>query len=93
MIELKLFKTTTIEVEYAERTMSKRWDQSKVHCTTHSSLWADHGMIMIDGIVDLSSCSAELYFLNSTSSAVVIKQGQIVGTVIQVDSVEMLPDI
>ncbi len=91
-IELKLLKATTIEVAYAKRAMSKRWNGSKVHCTTHSSLWADLGMIMMDGIVDLRSGSAELDFVNSTSNLVVIKPGQIMATAIEVDSVEMLPD-
>ncbi len=72
--------------------MSKRWDGSQVHCTTHSSLWADLGMIMIDGIADLSSDSTQLDFFNSTSNPVVIKPGQIVVTAIQVDSVAMLTD-
>ncbi len=58
-IELKPFKSTTIEVAYAKRAMSKRWDGSQVHCTTHSSLWADLGTIMMDGLADLSSGSAE----------------------------------
>ncbi len=73
--------------------MSKRWDGSQVHCTTHFSLWADLGTIMMDGIVDLSSASAELNFVNSTCNPFVIKPGQIMATAIQVDSVEMLPDI
>ncbi len=73
--------------------MSKRWNGSQVHCTTHSSLWADLGMIMMDGIVDLRSGSAELDLVNSTSNPVVIKPGQIVATTIEVDSVEKLPDI
>ncbi len=47
---------------------------------------------MMDGIADLSSGSAELDFVNSTSNLVVIKPGQIVATAIQIDSVEMLPD-
>ncbi len=47
---------------------------------------------MMDGIADLSSGSAELDFVNSTSNPVIIKQGKIVATSIQVDSVEMLPD-
>ncbi len=47
---------------------------------------------MIDGVADLSSGSAGLDFVNSTSSTVVIKPGQIVATSIQVDSVEALPD-
>ncbi len=37
-IELKQFKATTIEVAYAKRAMSKRWNGSQVHCMTHSSL-------------------------------------------------------
>ncbi len=65
-IELKPFKATTIEVAYAKRAMSKRWNGSQVHCTPHSSLWADLGTIMMDGIVDLRSGSAELDFINST---------------------------
>ncbi len=48
---------------------------------------------MMDGIVDLRSGSAELDFVNSTSNRAVIKPGQIVATAIEVDSVEMLPDI
>ncbi len=92
-IELKPFNATTIEVAYAKRAMSKRWNGSQVHCTTHSSLWADLGTIMMDGIVDLRSGSAELDFVNLTSNPVVIKPGQIVATAIKVDSVEMLPDI
>ncbi len=91
-IELKLFKATTIEVAYAKRAMSKRWNGSQVHCTTHSSLWADIGAIMMDGVADLSFGSAELEFINSTSYPIVIKPGQIVETAIQVVSVEMLPD-
>ncbi len=71
-----LLKATTIEVAYAKRAMSKRWDASQVHCTSHSSLWADLGMIMMDGIV------AELDFVNSTSNPVVIKSGEIVATAI-----------
>ncbi len=72
--------------------MSKRWDGSQVHCTTHSSLWADHGMIMMDGVADLSSRSAELDFVNFTSNSIIIKPGQIVVTALHVDSVEMLPE-
>ncbi len=72
--------------------MSKRWEGSQVHCTTHSSLWTDLGTIMMDCIVDLRSGSAELDFVKSTSNPVVIKPGQIVATAIEVDSVEMLPD-
>ncbi len=56
---------------------------------THYSLWADFGMIMMDGIVFLSYGSTELDFVTS----IVIKQGQIVATAIEVDSVKMLPDI
>ncbi len=92
-IELKSFKATTIEVAYAKRTMSRRWDGSQVHCTTLSSLWAHLGMIIMDGIVDLSSGSPELDFVNSISNPVVIKSDQIVVRAIQVDSVEMLLDI
>ncbi len=36
---------------------------------THYSLWADLGMIMMDGVINLSSGSAELDFVNSTSNA------------------------
>ncbi len=91
-IELKPFKTTTIEVAYAKRAMSKIWNGLQVHCTTHSSLWADLGTIMMDGIVDLRSGSSELDFVYSTSNPVVIKPGQIVVTAIEVDSVEILPN-
>ncbi len=91
MIEHKVFKATTIEVAYAKRVMSKTWDGSQVHSMT--SLWANLGMIMMDGIVNLSSGSAQLDFVNSTSNPVIIKPGQIMATSIQVDSVEMLPDI
>ncbi len=59
---------------------------------SHSSLWADLGMIMMDGIVDLRSGSAELDFINSTSNPVIIKPGQIMVTAIEVDSFEMLRD-
>ncbi len=59
---------------------------------TQSSLWADLSEIMMDGVADLSSSSAGLEFVNSTSNPVIIKPGQIVATAIQVDSVEMLPD-
>ncbi len=41
----------------------------------------------------LSSGSVELDFVNATSNPVVIKPGQIVATALQIDSVEMLPDI
>ncbi len=51
---------------------------------TYSSLWADLGTIMMDGIVDLSSGSVELDLVNSTSNLVIIKPGQIVVTAIQV---------
>ncbi len=61
-IELKLFKATTIEVANAKRDMSKTWDGSQVLCTTHSSLWADLAIIMMDRVADLSSSSAELDF-------------------------------
>ncbi len=37
-VELKPFKTCTIEVAYAKRAMSKKWDGSQVLCTTHSNL-------------------------------------------------------
>ncbi len=37
--ELNLNKITTIKVAYAKRAISKRWNGSQVHCTTHSSLW------------------------------------------------------
>ncbi len=50
-------------------------------------------MIMMDGVADLSSGSAELDFINATSNSVIIKPDQIVATAIQIDSVEMLPDI
>ncbi len=88
-IELKPFKATTIEVAYAKRAMPRRWDGSQVHCMTYSSLWADLGMTMMDGVADLSSGSVELDFVNSTSSPVVIKPGQIMATAKQVNSVEM----
>ncbi len=47
-----------------------------------SSLWADLGMIIMDGIVDLRSGSAELDLVNSKSNMVVIKPGQIAATFI-----------
>ncbi len=50
-------------------------------------------MILMDNAADLSSGSTELDFVNATSNPVVTKPGQIVATAIQVDSVEMLPDI
>ncbi len=46
----------------------------------------------MDSIVDLRSRSAELDFVNSTSNPVIIKPGQIMVTVIEVDSVEILLD-
>ncbi len=61
-IELKQFKAKAIEVAYAKRAMFKRWNGLQVHCTTHSTLWADHGTIMMDGIVDVRSGSVELDF-------------------------------
>ncbi len=91
-VELKPFKTCTVEVADSKRAMAKKWNVSQVLCMTHSSLWADLGAIMMDGVADLSSGSAGLEFINSTSNPVVIKQGQIVVTAIQVDSVEVLPD-
>ncbi len=48
---------------------------------------------MMDGVADLSSCSAELDLINATSNPVVITPGQIVATAVQIDSIEMLPDI
>ncbi len=48
---------------------------------------------MMDGVADLNSGSAELDFINTTSSPVVIKPRQIVATAIQIDSVETLPHI
>ncbi len=48
---------------------------------------------MMAVVADLSSCSAELDFGNTKLNPVVIKLGQIVATAIQIDSVEMLPDI
>ncbi len=47
---------------------------------------------MMDGVDDLSSGSVELDFVNSTSDPVIIKQGQIVATAIEVDSVEAVLD-
>ncbi len=73
--------------------MSKNWKGSQVHCTTHSSVWADLSMIMMDGVANLSSGSAELDFVNATSNPVIIKPGQIVAMAVQINSVEMLPDI
>ncbi len=93
MIELKPFKATNIEVAYAKRAMSKIWKGSQVHCTSHSIIWADLGMIMMDGVAHLSSGSAELDFINPTSNPVIIKPDQIVVTAIKVNSVEMVPDI
>ncbi len=37
-VELKPFKACTIEVAYAKRAMSKKWNGSQVLRTTHSSL-------------------------------------------------------
>ncbi len=45
----------------------------------------------MNGIDDLSSCSAQLGFVNSTSNLVVIKPDQVVAMAVQVDSVEMMP--
>ncbi len=59
---------------------------------THSSLLADLGMIMMDGVADLSSDSEGLDFINSTSDPVIIKPDKIVATAIKVDSVEVLLD-
>ncbi len=36
---------------------------------THSSLWADLSTIMMDGVADLSSGSAELDFVNATPNS------------------------
>ncbi len=91
-IELKLFKAT-IKVAYAKRAMSKNWKGSQVHCTTHTSLSSDLGTIMMDGVADLSSGSVELDFINTRSNPVIIKPGQIIAMAIQIESVEMLPDI
>ncbi len=60
---------------------------------THSSSWADLDMIMMDGVADLRSGSVELDFTNATLNSVVINPGQIVAMAMQVDSVEMLPNI
>ncbi len=60
---------------------------------THSSLWTYLGTIIMDGIVDLRSGCAELDFVNSTSNPVITKPDQIMATAIEVDTVEMLPDI
>ncbi len=79
-VGLKLSKACTIEVAYAKRAMSRKWNGSKVFCTTHSNLWSDLGAIMMDGIADMSSGSVELDFVNSTSHLDVIKPGQIVAT-------------
>ncbi len=56
-IELKLLKDVTNEVVYVKQAMSKHCKTSWVHCTTHSSLLAVLGMIMMDSIADLSSAS------------------------------------
>ncbi len=79
-------------LQAVQSSMSKTWNGSQVHYMTHSSLWADLGTIMMNGIVDLRSGSAELDFVNSTSNPVVIKPCQTVATAIEVDSVKMLPD-
>ncbi len=60
---------------------------------THSSLWADLNMIMMDGVADLSSGSVELDFINATLNPIVIKSGQIIANAVQIDSVEMLPEV
>ena len=92
-LELKPFEKATIEVAYVKRAMSKCWNGSLVHCTTHPNLWSELGTIVMDGVADLSSGSADLGFDNATSNPVVIKPGQIVATAVQIDSVEALPDI
>ncbi len=91
--ELKPFKVAISEVAYANRVMSKHWTGSQVHCIVHSSLWADLGIIMMDGMDHLNSGSTELDFINITLRLVIIKPGQIMATAIQIDSVEMLTDI
>ncbi len=48
---------------------------------------------MMDGVADLSSGSAELDFINGTSNPVIIKPDQIIAMAVQIDSIEMLPDI
>ncbi len=73
--------------------MFKHWKWSQVHCTTHASLWTDLGMNVMDGVADISSSFAELYFIIDILDPVFIKLGQIVATAIQIDSIEMLPDI
>ncbi len=62
-VELKPFKTCTIEEAYAKRAMSKKWDGSQVFCMIHSSPLEDLGAIMMDGVADLSSGSAGLDFV------------------------------
>ncbi len=57
--------------------MYKKWDGSQVFCMTHSSPWPDLGAIMMDGVARLSSGSAGLEFVNSTSNPVIIEPGQI----------------
>ncbi len=60
---------------------------------THSSLWADLGTIMMHGVANLHSGSIELDFIKTMPNPVVIKPGQIIATAVQIDSVEMVPDI
>ncbi len=50
-------------------------------------------LLQMDSVADLSSGSVEFNFLNATSNPVIIQPGPIVATAIQIDSVEMLPDI
>ncbi len=57
------------------------------HCTTQSRLCTDLGMIMMDGVADISSGSVELDFVNATPNQVVIKPVQIVTTTVQIESV------
>ncbi len=45
---------------------------------THSTLWADLGMIIMDYVANLSSSSAELDFVNATFNPAVIRPGQII---------------
>ncbi len=47
-------------------------------------------MIMMDGLANLRSNSAELDFVNAIPSPVITKPGQIVVTAVQVNSVEKL---
>ncbi len=60
---------------------------------TYSSLSADLGTIMMDSVADLRSGSAEVRFINATPNSFVIKPRQIVAIAMQVDFVEMQPDI